>query len=592
LQSLRKIVRRGGIATVVKGQKVVLKCWIHYIIGDTSGNNRIAGHFNGSGKIVCPYRDCMCPYCSMDDSNPACVYVTLNDYFDKKAEWEDATSKTAKQKVDKSWSKHNIENALIHEHIPMSDPVHGIFRMLPPELLHITQEGTSEYIFKVLSALVGNNGARAILERVHQHLHNDRKRNSERDFPRSAARSGLLKDTLINASERRGNLFLLLCISHTDTVQNWLWPLLNYHDIDPEKYIECLKMYLAMEEWMHATNLVEEVRNARGLISKVLDMVKDVFPREQGQGWKLPKMHGLTKMQSYICLFGSGINFFGGPGESYHKKFVKDTGNNTQGRVDSFSHQVADRIYEKMLYELAKKTMDKRDDSEYELLERTSDDDAFTYTLSGLYQLTVKNISLSGTCLDYTTKRNSIGKNGQRSIDVNRRFLDAVTNFAVSSGWSGPLPLSVSAFTSCKILLGGRLDTYRATENYGDDGQWYDWCLFDDIDENNNIITRPGCLLGIFQFRSNVFPTDDRDQTYVCLQAADTLLDMNNLEEDFISKFEMSDDVNSSTYMIPLECISSPLFVYRNYGGSSREYFCALPKRKWGRYFGDKVLEE
>ena len=90
-------------------------------------------------------------------------------------------------------------------------------------------------------------------------------------------------------------------------------------------------------------------------------------------------------------------------------------------------------------------------------------------------------------------------------------------------------------------------------------------------------------------FGSNVIPSDDPDQTYVVLQAAQTLMPKEKMEAEFISKFEMSEDVNGSTRVVPLEYISSPLFVYKNYGGSSREYFCALPKRKWGRYFGDKV---
>jgi hypothetical protein len=43
-----------------------------------------------------------------------------------------------------------------------------------------------------------------------------------------------------------------------------------------------------------------------------------------------PKMHGITKMQEYIKLFGSGMNFYGGPGEAAHKTFVKLAGQKTQ----------------------------------------------------------------------------------------------------------------------------------------------------------------------------------------------------------------------------------------------------------------------
>jgi hypothetical protein len=41
-------------------------------------------------------------------------------------------------------------------------------------------------------------------------------------------------------------------------------------------------------------------------------------------------MHGITKMQEYMTLFGSGINFYGGPGESAHKQFIKIPGQRTQ----------------------------------------------------------------------------------------------------------------------------------------------------------------------------------------------------------------------------------------------------------------------
>ncbi len=40
-------------------------------------------------------------------------------------------------------------------------------------------------------------------------------------------------------------------------------------------------------------------------------------------------------------LCGSGINFYGGPGESAHKQFIKMPGQRTQGRVGEFAQQTA-----------------------------------------------------------------------------------------------------------------------------------------------------------------------------------------------------------------------------------------------------------
>ncbi len=70
----------------------------------------------------------------------------------------------------------------------------------------------------------------------------------------------------------------------------------------------------------------DEVQRARPLMSKVITMIHKSFPHTVGHGWQLYKSHDLTKMQTYMCLFGNGVNIYGGPGECNHKQFVKDTG--------------------------------------------------------------------------------------------------------------------------------------------------------------------------------------------------------------------------------------------------------------------------
>ena len=55
--------------------------------------------------------------------------------------------------------------------------------------------------------------------------------------------------------------------------------------------------------------------------------------------------------------FGSATNFFGGIGESNHKRFVKDTGNNTQKRASNFTSQIAQRYYETMVCDIANQAL-------------------------------------------------------------------------------------------------------------------------------------------------------------------------------------------------------------------------------------------
>ena len=47
-----------GLKMSVKGRYVSGRAWIHFFIGDKECNNKWPGHYNGSGKLKRPYRDC------------------------------------------------------------------------------------------------------------------------------------------------------------------------------------------------------------------------------------------------------------------------------------------------------------------------------------------------------------------------------------------------------------------------------------------------------------------------------------------------------------------------------------------------------
>jgi hypothetical protein len=136
------------------------------------------------------------------------------------------------------------------------------------------------------------------------------KRQSERDFCRGSMWNGLIDGTKCQSSERKGNLFWLLCIAHQTKARLVLKTTLGLSDIQWRKFIHFLKSYLAMEEWFYDSNNKDEVNSSRGEISKVLTSLQKFFPRlEHTNGYRLPKMHGMTKMQYYKKRFGSGMIF-------------------------------------------------------------------------------------------------------------------------------------------------------------------------------------------------------------------------------------------------------------------------------------------
>jgi hypothetical protein len=152
-------------------------------------------------------------------------------------------------------------------------------------------------------------------------------------------RNGMIDRTKCQSFEQKENLFRLLCIAHKTKSRNDLQTALQLSDQRWLKFLHFIKMYLAMEEWFHDCNDKDEVNVSRGEISKVLSVLQKFFPiSDHTNGYSIPKIHGMTKMHSYIKLFDSGMNFYGGPGEAAHKTFVKSAGQKTQRRVSKFAN--------------------------------------------------------------------------------------------------------------------------------------------------------------------------------------------------------------------------------------------------------------
>ncbi len=62
------------------GREVNVTVWIHFFIRDTEGNTKQLGHYPGNRKeICCLHRDRKCEYDQLSNTNPQCVYTTLED---------------------------------------------------------------------------------------------------------------------------------------------------------------------------------------------------------------------------------------------------------------------------------------------------------------------------------------------------------------------------------------------------------------------------------------------------------------------------------------------------------------------------------
>ncbi len=148
----------------------------------------------------------------------------------------------------------------------------------------------------------------------------------------------------------------------------------------------------------------------------------------------------MTKMQSYIKLFGSGMNLYGGPGEAAHKIFVKSAGQKPQRRVSEFAQQTAHQYYNMMLSTHAVQHI--REDSnrliqagtEHIARQQVTDtdcEDNVTIHLSGQYEFEVTHEVLEKIDMDDTIDivwlTGNFKKNNNRQFKLKRELLHCLS---------------------------------------------------------------------------------------------------------------------------------------------------------------------
>ena len=119
-------------------------------------------------------------------------------------------------------------------------------------------------------------------------------------------------------------------------------------------YIHVLELLLMVENFCkQESHELLQLKIIKTGIPYIMNTIKEVLDRKDGQGWKIPKFHLMTHFADDVYRFGSMRNFDSATGERNHKTEVKDPAQHTQRRKDEFEMQTADRYYENLLIQLA-----------------------------------------------------------------------------------------------------------------------------------------------------------------------------------------------------------------------------------------------
>ena len=378
-----------------------------------------------------------------------------------------------------------------------------------------------------------------------------------------------------------------MCIAHTAAGEFILRHELKFTHTHWQWWKEFLQLYLAMEVWFHDSNPKDEVRHARPAISSVLTSLQLYFPRQADSNqYNLPKMHGMAKMQDYVCLFGSAINFYGGPGEASHKSFVKAPGLKTQRRMCEFAKQTAGQYYNIMMVNKATTCIGQRricrDDSDDSIQNAEGDDSGEHYRMQGEYSMELPSDNCDEIKLKSSNKNLTQYGMHEDFIRVLRR---------IHSAKDGPghrnnaMKHQIVGYTRASIIDSqGEEIHFSAHPNYHG-GQWYDWAYvyFEVDDENGKSRAQyyPSKILGFIRVEGEV---------EAVVQCSVDSLEWARVEEEFVVHFRLCNNFERSYVTVPISALTHPLCVVPDYGGDDEYgYMVVLPRRNWSQYFSSFI---
>jgi hypothetical protein len=212
------------------------------------------------------------------------------------------------------------------------------------------------------------------------------------------------------------------------------------------------------------------------LLCKLVAQIITYCPRQEGNKWKLQKLHELLHFPLMLFFFRHAENFDAGTGERHLKDVFKDvTRNSQQQGQDTFLHQVGARMHEKLIMTKAKQFSVGMAKYYYGKNHDTpsscgTSNDNITHTLphNKMYVISYHETNHingwhTGGCTAHLTGMN-------HSTQIHPVILSWLAdNWEIEIGSDRH---SIECYTEMKVKEG---PTYRAHPNYRNEGPWQDW---------------------------------------------------------------------------------------------------------------------
>ena len=140
-------------------------------------------------------------------------------------------------------------------------------------------------------------------------------------------------------------------------------------------------------------------------------------------------------------------------------------------------------------------------------------------------------------------------------------------------------------------------------------GKRYHFCMVQFADTLlqgiDTFSTCPAQIVVLFKYESRGIPTpelidnnlsiaDIKDQNmiddtmYAVVHTATSYVSWKDLERSFVMPFTLGHP-KEFVYVVSVENITDPLYVFKDFGNDGLNFFCTLPYKRWGAYFKNKI---
>ena len=229
-------------------------------------------------------------------------------------------------------------------------------------------------------------------------------------------------------------------------------------------------------------------------IKEFIETLTKGIPRNNGHGWNLSKLHGLTHCHEDVVSKGCFANFSAERPESFHKDFAKRFGRSARKRHVTFEIDCANRHGRSKILDHFRRFIEGKEPKNISDTDGNNGNNnppkpgEVSLETRGATRYTVQLRGGQG-CVSWTSSTEA------STLTVPIKILAKICKEYCEEGEI------VQCYTQIHIHLPHQPKPFRLRchPNYRNDGPWYDWIWARWEDENNEEILTPAKVICVFQ---------------------------------------------------------------------------------------------